>query len=504
MPPLFLQRTGRFASWTTFFTACGVWAANTPPPASALNGTRPNVIYILIDDLGWTDLGCMGSDFYQTPNIDRLRSQGMLFTDSYGAAPVCAPARASILTGRYPVRTTITDVFMPKKAVRMTPLIDRVTGRNLPLEEITSGQMMKGAGYATACIGKWHVGGAVGSRPQDKGFDFVVSPRGKDDPGDYKSVKRYTDAALSFIEKHKDGPFYVYIGHDVVHLPYRAPADLVAKYEQKLRPGLHHTYPTYAATIEYLDQKVGELMDKLDEWGLADNTLVIFTSDNGGRASNYDYRLVTRNDPLRAGKHTLYEGALRVPFIARWPGKIPANTTNRTPIHQVDMYPTLAALAGRDLSAYPQVDGCSIAPLLEGKSMPERTFFWFYPHYNIAPTYGRNSMVEYMRPAAVILDGEWKLIEWFEDPLTVELYNVREDPGELTNMAFSKPEKVAKLREKLAQWYGELDIKLPEKRADYDPDRANSVLWRYGEPRYESVSEKYMPPGFPVPPTPIK
>jgi arylsulfatase A-like enzyme len=468
-----------------------------PPAPSVLNGTRPNIVHILIDDLGWTDLQCMGSDFYETPHIDKLREQGMMFTAAYAGAPVCAPSRASILTGRYPVRTGITDVFMPKKAVRMTKLHDRVTGRNLPPSEVTIAEMLRAAGYATACIGKWHLGGDEGSRPQDSGFDFVGAEMKREEPGDYRAMNRYTRQSMEFIEKNKDRPFYLYLSHTAVHLPYHAPRELIEKYEKKLRPGMNHTLPIYAATIEYLDKKTGELLQKLDEFGLAENTLVIFTSDNGGRASNFDYQLVTRNLPLHGGKHGVYEGGLRVPLIMRWPGRIATNSTCATPVHHVDYMPTFAALAGAETHGLPVLDGVSIAPLLASAPINARPLFWFYPHYNIVTDYGASTLYENMRPVAVILEGGWKLIDWFEDPRTVELYKIDEDIGEKTNMAALMPARVAGLRKKLAHWYDSAGVRLPERRVDYDPDRAFSVLWRWGDKRYEAAAEKYAPKDFP-------
>ncbi len=470
-------------------------AANAPALPSGLNGTRPNVLFILIDDLGATDLQCLGSDFYETPNLDKLRAQGMLFTNAYAAAPVCAPARAAILTGRYPVRTGITDVFMPKKAVRMTRLVERVTGRNFAPEEVTLGDLMKKAGYATACIGKWHVGDSPGSLPQDKGFDLVVKTPRKDDAGDYKQIRKFTQAAIDFIDANKDQkPFFVYLSHNAVHLPFTAPPDLIEKYEKKLKPGMKHNYPIYAATIEYLDRETGRLMAELERMGVAKNTIVVFTSDNGGRASNWEYQLVTTNLPYHGGKHNVYEGGLRVPTLMYWPGRISPNSTCKTPFSQVDYFTTFAALAGQDVSKNPILDGVSITPLLEGRKLPPRALYWFYPHYNIAALYGKSSIYEYARPVAAVLKDGWKLVEWFEDPLQVELFKVDEDPCEYTNMAAHRPQKVQELRALLEAWYPSVGAKLLEQRKDFDPNEENSVLWRWGEARYESVTDEYAPP----------
>lgn len=457
--------------------------------ASTLDGARPNIVHILIDDLGWADLQCMGSDYYETPNIDKLRSQGMLFTNAYAAAPVCSPSRASIMTGRYPVRTGITDVFMPKKAVRMTRLVERITGHNLLPLEITVAEVLREVGYATACIGKWHLGSDAKSLPQNQGFDFVVPEVKRNEPGDYRGMNKYTRESVDFIKKNKDRPFYLYLSHTAVHLPYSAPDVLVEKYQRKLRPGMAQAMPIYAATIEYLDTVTGELLRKLDELGLTDNTLVIFTSDNGGRASNFDYQLVTRNLPLRAGKHTVYEGGLRVPFIVRWPGRIAANTTCDTPIHHIDYLPTFAALAGARDTRLPEIDGVNIAPLFGGGGIAPRPLYWFYPHYNVALTYGSNTIYESMRPAAVVLDEGWKLVEWLEDPKAAELFYLKEDMGERTNMVFAMPCRLADLRAKLEQWYASVGARKLESRVDYDPDRMFSVLWRAGESRYEGEAE---------------
>ncbi len=445
-----------------------VFGANVA--ATALENSKPNVLFIMIDDLGWTDLSCTGSTFYETPNIDKLRSQGMLFTQAYGTSPVCSPARAALMTGRQQHRYGLTDVFMANAYDRYTKCITTAPNPNLPQEEITLGKLFKKAGYRTALIGKWHIGAAKGSKPQDHGFDFVVpETKAMGVQGDWRALNKYTDAAIEFITQNKGKPFYAHIGHTVVHLPYEAPPELIEKYSKKVKPGDAQQFPIYAATIELLDNKIGELMQKLDELGVADNTIVVFTSDNGGRNSNYDWQLVTSNDPLKMGKHTLYEGGIRVPQFVRWPGKIAANTTCETPMTAMDFFPTFARLIGEDIKQFNRdYDGNDIAALFVGGTIPARNLFWYYPHYNHGPTFGKSTAVMKMRPASVVRKGDYKLVEWLEEPNAVELYDLSKDIGEKTNLAYTQPGKVAELRALLKQWYADTGVKLPEIRKPYN------------------------------------
>lgn len=443
--------------------------------------TKPNIIYIVADDMGWTDAGCLGNDFIETPNIDRLRKQGMMFTDAYVTAPVCMPSRAGFMTGRYQARFGMTDPTGPKQADRMTPLIEPLKHINLPKSEPTLGKMMKSAGYTTACIGKWHLGdqNKRGYTQQDAGFDFVVKdPNNKPPyPDDYKCIQYFTDTAITFIEANKKGPFFLYLAHYAPHTPMEAPDELIAKYKAKRRPGLTHSNANYAAMVEHFDRGIGRLLAKLDELKLTDKTLLVFTSDNGGRNSNWDYEIVTHNTPLRWGKHTLGEGGIRVPLIIRWPGHIPAGGTCHEPVIAIDYMSTFAEVSGAPEHTVGQTDGVSLVPLFTEKgSLSQRNIFFFYPHYNYGSDFGKTT-VRSWRPATAVRRGDYKLIEFFEDRLMVELYNLKEDVSERTNLAQDMPEKVKEMRASIDDWHKHVNADLPVPRPAKEYKNAN-----YGQP----------------------
>jgi uncharacterized sulfatase len=459
----------------------GPMHAQTQSAANNSEGARPNIIYIVADDMGWADAGCLGSDFIETPNIDRLRRQGMLFTDAYVTAPVCMPSRAGFMTGRYQARFGMTDPTGPKQADRMTPLIEPLKHINLPKTEPTLGKMMKAAGYATACIGKWHLGdqNQPGYTQQDAGFDFVVKdPKNKSPhPDDYKCVRYFTDEAVAFMEASRRVPFFLYLAHYAPHMPPEAPDDLIKKYKAKKRPGLTHSNVKYAAMMEHFDRGIGRLLEKLDELKLAGRTLVVFTSDNGGRNSNWEYEIVTHNTPLRRGKHTLAEGGIRVPLIMRWPGHIPANSTCRAPVISIDYMSTFAGVAGAPAGAVGETDGTSLAPLFSGNgSLPPRNLFFFYPHYIFGSDFGK-STVRSHRPATAVRSGDYKLIYYFEDPQMAELYNLKEDVSEKTNLARDMPEKVKELRALINEWHAHVNADLPVPRPAKEYNNT-----RFGQP----------------------
>ena len=438
----------------------GLLAQQTAP----VSERPPNILFIFMDDMGWTDGGCFGSDLYRTPNIDKLRSQGKLFTQAYACAPICSPSRAGFMTGRHPARLGLTDVYSVSKerTPRYYPLIEPQLTPDIPLEEMMIPEMLKEKGYKSIQIGKWHLGGYKHPfYPKDQGFDEEYSVnKNPIEKGDYKGINAYTEKAIDFMRRNKEGPFFVYLAHLAPHHPYEAPEELIEAYAKRIKPGMNHSMPIYGATMELVDDSVGRLMEALEELGIADNTIVIFTSDNGGRVANVDYRPPTSNAPLRLGKHTLYEGGIRVPMIVRWPGHVPANSTDHEVTTNLDFFPTFAEIAGIGRASLPEVlDGISIAdrirgtPAKEGSdSSKERTLFWYYPHFNNGPTWGERTMPPNCRPVAAVRKGDWKLLEWLEDPKAVELYNLAEDPSEITNMAPFMPEKVAELREEMKQW----------------------------------------------------
>ncbi len=433
---------------------------------------KMNVVLILADDLGWTDLGCYGSDLYQTPNIDQLARDGMKFTQNYSACTVCSPTRAALLTGKYPARLHITD-WIPGLPPENPKLLVPDWTKYLPLEEATIADAFKAAGYATASIGKWHLGGAP-YYPEHHGFDLNLagtaapSPQsyfapwniatlaeGKD--GDYLT-DRLGDEAVHFIEQRKEVPFFLYLPHFAVHTPIQGRPDLVAKYRAIRRVGLKQRNAVYAAMVEGVDLTVGRIRKKLDELGLAQRTLIVFTSDNGGRVPT------TSNLPLRVGKGSCYEGGTRVPLIIYWPGVTQPGRVSDTPVITMDLYPTLLEIANvRDLAGH-QPDGQSLVPLLRGQGTLRReALYWHYPHYQHYQLGGT-------APYAAIRQGNFKLIEFFADR-RVELYNLARDIGETKNLASRMPEKVIQLRDRLHTWQQAVGAQAPTPNPLYDPTR---------------------------------
>jgi len=465
---------------------------------------QPNILFILIDDMGWRDLTCYGSSFYETPHLDRLAAEGMLFTDGYAACPVCSPTRASLLTGKYPARVGITDYidwrgqWHPRRGL----LIDAPYLKGLPESEVTVAQALREGGYRTWHIGKWHLGGP-GRYPTDCGFDVNIagcewghpqqgyfSPWGMpglpDGPEGAYLTDHLTDAAIRLIREPDPRPFFLHLSHYAVHTPIESPADLVVKYTAKaarlgldrinpLRSGSHfHTEgmregvvkhrlfqsdPAYAAMIENLDANIGRVLQAIEETGRAENTLVIFTSDNGGLAAGGfwgDGGVPTCNLPLQAGKGWMYEGGTREPYIVRWPGRVQPGSVCRVPITSPDLYPTLLEVAGLPPIPEQHVDGVSFLPLLGGKAARSAPLLWHYPHYgNQGGT-----------PGSSIRDGDWKLIEFFEDG-RLELYNLAADLSEAFNVAAEHPQIVRDLHARLVDWRGEVEARIPEPNPDW-------------------------------------
>lgn len=458
--------------------------------ASAIGAeVRPNVVVFLVDDLGATDLGCFGSSFYETPHIDRLATGGMLFTAAYSTCPVCSPTRASMMTGRYPQRLGITDYIDPRRGnqperwQRNTRLLPAPYVDRLALNERTIAESLREVGYATFFAGKWHLGGD-GFLPTDQGFDEnkggydsgsplrYFSPYGnpylKDGPEGEHLPLRLARETAKFIGANKDRPFFAYLSFYSVHTPLQAPQQLIEKYQQKAAEittspawGKEHewpvrlvqNHPVYAAMIESMDTAVGIVLDKLNELGLDENTIVLFTSDNGG-LSTLD-NAPTSNVPLRAGKGWLYEGGIRVPAIIRWPGITKPGNSCSTPVISNDYYPTLLEATGQ---AGQKLDGVSLVPLLRGKTIEQRPLFWHYPHY------GNQGG----RPGGAVRDGRWKLIEWYEND-TVELFDLETDPGETHDVSQQYAEVTARMRAMLAEWRHEVDAKWPTPNPRFKP-----------------------------------
>ena len=430
-----------------------------------VNGRPTNVVLFLIDDLGWMDLGCQGGDYYRTPNIDKLAGSGVRFTDAYAAAHICSPTRAAILTGKYPARLMLTQ-WLPagRWVAKKHRLREGRYLRALPLEEVTLAETLHEAGYATGFVGKWHLGGEPFYMPRHQGFDVNVGGSDHGAPGHYffpykgewlipttglrvekqtlpdgepgeYLTDRLTDEAISFIRGRKDKPFLLMLSHYAVHAPLQAKRDMIAKYE-KIPKAKRRGKPAYAAMVESVDQSVGRVMGTLAELGLADDTLVIFTSDNGGWAGGTD------NSPLRANKGSSYEGGIRVPLLIRWPGVTDEGKTSSVPAISNDLYPTILETLGLKPAAHQHVDGVSLGPALKGERLPERNLYWHYPHYNRHPS---------SAPAGVVRSGDWKLIELFETGKR-ELYNLSEDVGESKDLASAEPRKAAELASALQRW----------------------------------------------------
>jgi len=427
---------------------------------------RPNIVFILVDDMGWADPTCYGNRDYETPNVDRLARDGMRFTDAYAACPVCSPTRASILSGKYPATLNLTD-WLPGMHPTDRKLIGPEFIRQLPLTEFTVAEALRRAGYATGSVGKWHLGGE-GFLPEDQGFDVNIagtaagSPAGgyylpnkmnlpSAEPGEYLT-DRLSIEACQFIRANKHRPFFLYLAHHSVHTPIQGRPDLVEKYRAKfaaaaVNKNAVNKNAAYAAMMQSADESVGRVLDTLDEAGIAQQTIVFFMSDNGGLSG------VTSNAPLREGKGHVYEGGIREPMIVRWPGVVRRGTTCSVPVSSVDFYPTILAMAGVDPDPKQALDGESIVPLLKQTGRMQRdAIFWHYPHYS--PQRGV--------PAGAVRRGDYKLIELYEDG-RLELYNLAQDIGEQNNLAEKMPQKTAELHRLLVEWREAVAARMPQK-----------------------------------------
>jgi arylsulfatase A-like enzyme len=449
--------TSLIALLVSFSFLSGVHAAE---PAK-----KPNIVFLLADDLGWKDLSCSGSPFCETPNIDRLAGQGMRFTQAYTAGAVCSPTRGSLMTGKYPVRTGVTDYIPGLNPVGMK-LSPPPTKRQLALEEVTVAEALKQGGYQTFYAGKWHLGGK-GYEPIDQGFDVYVSDTELGRHGRDPLVgKRISEAAVDFLDKRdRSKPFFAYLGYHEPHTPILEYPNHLKRFQDKaakLPPGdkpikehdglarARQDDPVYGSEVAGLDEWVGIVLDALEERKLADNTIVIFFSDNGGLCVKAQPG-PTSNAPLRAGKGWLYEGGIRVPLVVRAPGRTKPGSTCDTPVISTDGFPTLLELAGLPAMPKHHVDGVSIAPLLRGEPPPHRdALFWHYPHYH-GSTWA---------PGSAIRQGDWKLIEFYHYD-KVELYNLRDDIGEQHDLSKRMPEKTAELLAQLHAWQKQTGAVIP-------------------------------------------
>ncbi|VGO18621.1 sulfatase [Pontiella sulfatireligans] len=444
----------------------------------ALAGQKPNILFLLVDDLGWTDLTCNGSSFYETPNIDALAASGMFFTDAYAAGSVCSPTRNSILSGKYPARTGHTNI-----------------GGAMKRSEVTIAEALKDGGYATYFTGKWHLGNAKGKTlPEDQGFDINIGGCHYGQPPTYfypyfserQSKKfahpipglevgvegeylteRLTDEAINYLESRagKPEPFFLYFSYHTVHTPLEAPAEKIEKYKKKAadmgisndrnlaenRQKKVQNDPTYAAMVECLDESVGRLLSTLKTQGMEKNTIVVFMSDNGGLSTKGTFGGPTSNLPLRAGKAFAYEGGIREPMIIRWPGVTKPGSRCSVPVTSTDFYPTLLDAAGLPLRPKQHADGVSLVPLLKGGNALEReAIYWHYPH-----NHGGTGAKAF----SAVRMGDYKLIH-FHAGNRYELYCLTDDLGEMNDLSDSDPEKTQQLKSLLTQWQNSINSEL--------------------------------------------
>jgi arylsulfatase A len=512
-----------------------VAAAFTCAPAHAQQ-RQPNVVLFLVDDLGWRDLGVYGSPLYETPHLDRFARESVRFTQAYAACHVCSPTRASIMTGKYPARIQLTDWLPGRREHPFQKLKNAKILQHLPFEETTIAEALKEHGYATGHFGKWHLGEEP-SGPLQHGFDVQIPRwnRGwpnagyhapfrldgiEDAPGDYLT-DRLTDEALKYIEQNKERPFFLYLSHFAVHDPIQGPSNLVSKYQAKLERGRaaggpafilegnpdakdplsrakldallqeeayqgyrvlpnrtvkikqHQDNAQFAAMVESMDESFGRVLSKLDTLGLADNTIIIFFSDNGGMsAANFgrpdhvvppgklDAAYSTSNLPLRGAKGWLYEGGIRVPLMVKWPGLGRRGTVSDVPVISTDLYPSILEMIGVPARPKQHMDGLSFAGLVKGdKTLEREAIYWHFPHYS---NHGMQS------PGGAILRGDYKLLEYFEND-TVQLFNLRDDVGEQRDLSREQPQLAEKMTAMLRQWRTSVSAAMMEPNPDYKP-----------------------------------
>jgi arylsulfatase A-like enzyme len=438
----------------------------------------PNIVFILADDLGWSDLACYGSKIHDTPHLDRFAQQAVRFTDAYAASPVCSPTRASLMTGKSPARLHMTIWAEAAEAPpRNRRLLPPVTVANLPHSETTIAKRLQAAGYLTALVGKWHLGDWQ-HYPETHGFDiniggtnwgapqsFFYPYRGSGEfgneyryvphlefgrPGEYLT-DRLTDEALKIIDRAGNQPFFLYLAHHAVHTPIEAKAGDVELASERLAKEGSTRNAVYAAMVKNLDENVGRVLAHLEQRGLAKQTIVIFFSDNGGYNGIYHKKQVTDNAPLRSGKGSLYEGGVRVPLIVRWPGVTPGGVECHEPVLSTDLPWTLAAMAKLPEAAEPAVDGTSLVPLMKDPAahLPREALYFHYPHY-----YSTTS------PVSAVRAGDWKLVEYYEDQRR-ELFNLRDDLSETANLAAKMPDKAADLSRRLHDWLETVGAQMP-------------------------------------------
>ena len=431
---------------------------------------RPvNILLIVADDLGIRDLGCYGSDYYRTPNLDKLATQGMRFTRSYAACPVCSPTRASILTGRYPQRVQLTDALPWDRLYENPKMVPPNHLKELPSHLPTYAKALRKAGYRTALFGKWHLGNEdqffKKGAHKDYGFDEAFDKNGKD-----KGVEALTARTLAFLKENQKTPFMLTLMHHAPHVPLTCPKEYEALYD-KVKPGRFQKNRTYGGMVSHIDHSTGEILDALSKLGLEENTVVIFTSDNGGLSN------ATSNKPYRGGKGSLYEGGILVPLIVRWPRQIEAGKTNTTPVHSADLFPTFLDFAGLNPMPDAHQDGISMLPTLRGKDTEDRTMYWHFPHRGT--------------PSSAVIDGDWKLVRYIETG-TSELFNLKTDPGEKTDLAAREPAQLKRLTGLLEKHLKDSKSQRMTRNPDWKQNQPKGKVRNYGV-FYPAGGRKWQP-----------
>jgi len=458
-------------SFYLFLSSC------TSEPVNSLSGTRPNIIFILADDMGWADLPVYGNKFNEAPNLTRMANEGIHFTDAYAACPVCSPTRASIMSGQYPARVGITDFISGHWRPYEEVIVPKNRTQYLPEEIYTMGELMKDAGYATAYFGKWHLGWEERHQPGNQGFEDVNVYNG----GGYFTYGKVlsealTDFGLDFIREHSEDPFFLFLAHYDVHVQLDADSMLIEKYLAKDKVDGYPCNAVYAAMVEHVDNSVGRILEVLDELELAEETLVIFFSDNGGLVSRFDkvpllakhrqhiyegdtlLYVASSNAPLRAEKGTIYEGGIREPFIAWWPGHLEAGKLSPALVTSVDFLPTFAELAGVELPEEQEFDGISLVDVMEGSDPDaERAIFWHYPVYH------------HDVPASAVRKGKWKLVHNLENDQQF-LYDLDNDIGETTDLSKSEAEIAEELYHLLEHWRKDCGAEFPVPNPGFIPE----------------------------------
>lgn len=474
--------------------------SNSGLPSTAA-AEPPNVILIFIDDLGWTDIGCYGNEFVDTPHIDQLAADGMKFTDFYAAGAVCSPTRCALQSGQNQARIGIT-AHIPGHWRPFEKVLTPLTTMALPTDIVTVAEALKPSGYRTGYVGKWHLGNGPQFQPDRQGYDLSAVIGGPHLPGRYRVQNKRiaqpkpdqyrtdyeADLCIDFIQKNREQPFFLMLSPFAVHIPLAAMSEKVDKYRRRAtEQNRSLPHPIYAAMIEHCDDMVGRIVEAVQQAGITERTMIVFTSDNGGLYKRYDYRedaddLVSVQKPLKGEKGSLHEGGVRVPLIVKYPPLVKPGTVCDEPTISYDFYPTFVDLAGGHLPKHQTIDGLSLKPVLADPAarLPRNALHWHYPHYH------------HDRPASSIREREWKLIEYLDGTGDLELYHLVEDIGEQHNLAGSRPGRVADLKKKLQAWRQDVIARMPYTNPAYDPERADE-WWslRSGKPIDSSKRKRF-------------